>query len=328
MSGPAVGVVIPTRDRPELLKRAIRSVLLQRDASVRIVVVDDSADGSALSTVDGIAFPGLIYVRSGFRNVGQARNLGASLVKDLPFLSFLDDDDFWMPSRLGSMLEAVTASGCQWAVSGEIKLNANLSLRAVNAPVAARDLCARLRSSNSVPGSASGVLVASSAFWSVGGFDAGFRRLEDWDLWLRLAELYPATVVDQPLVLRVSHRSGSSRDLFPMIRGLVKFRTKHGRAPGEPSAIAASLPQLGRALAQQDRRVLAASALAVASTVRRDRSLGRSAWQVLCDPAAYLERYDDLRLGRVSDDRQRHARAELASLLGLLETGHWEVSVA
>ena len=42
--GPHVTVVIPTRDRWELLRRALRSALAQRDVGVEAIVVDDASD--------------------------------------------------------------------------------------------------------------------------------------------------------------------------------------------------------------------------------------------------------------------------------------------
>jgi cellulose synthase/poly-beta-1,6-N-acetylglucosamine synthase-like glycosyltransferase len=49
---PLFSVVIPTRNRPVLLLRAINSVLMQRDARVEVIVVDDGTGAALIAQLD------------------------------------------------------------------------------------------------------------------------------------------------------------------------------------------------------------------------------------------------------------------------------------
>ncbi len=106
MSTPLVTVVIPTRRRPELVQRALRSVLAQTHAALDIIVVIDGPDPATAAILrswpDGrvrviqIPSPG---------GAGAARNLAAASARG-EWLAFLDDDDEWLPDKLTRQLAA------------------------------------------------------------------------------------------------------------------------------------------------------------------------------------------------------------------------------
>jgi glycosyltransferase involved in cell wall biosynthesis len=77
-----VSVIIPTRNRRELLLRALRSVLRQREVTLSVVVVDEaSTDGSA-EAVHRLGDPRVHVVRhESARGVSQARNTGLQQVE-------------------------------------------------------------------------------------------------------------------------------------------------------------------------------------------------------------------------------------------------------
>ena len=87
---PSVSVVIPTRDRPELLRRALASIPLGHE----VVVVDD---GSTVPVV--VDDPRARVVRretSG--GAAAARNAGI-VASSGDWVGFCDDDDVWLPGR-------------------------------------------------------------------------------------------------------------------------------------------------------------------------------------------------------------------------------------
>jgi len=97
---PAVSVVIPTRDRPELLLRAVRSVLGQEYAGpIECLVVFDgtethvpdvpTSEGRGLRVLRNERVPGL----AGSRNTGYLAASGH-------YVAACDDDDEWLPGKL------------------------------------------------------------------------------------------------------------------------------------------------------------------------------------------------------------------------------------
>jgi glycosyltransferase involved in cell wall biosynthesis len=97
---PAVDVVIPTRNRPELLRRAIAAVLAQDyPGDIRVIVVhDQSRRDDSVSRDDPHRS---VMVIDNARLVGLAgtRNTGI-LASDRPLVAFCDDDDRWLPHKL------------------------------------------------------------------------------------------------------------------------------------------------------------------------------------------------------------------------------------
>jgi len=107
---PVVSAVIPTRNRPELVCRAVRSVLLQTIREIECIVVIDGPDVATVQSLREIADPRL-RVMALEENVGgaEARNLGTRAARG-EWVALLDDDDEWLPHKLEKQLAAAAKS--------------------------------------------------------------------------------------------------------------------------------------------------------------------------------------------------------------------------
>jgi glycosyltransferase involved in cell wall biosynthesis len=107
---PIVSAVIPTRNRPELVGRAVRSVLSQTVGALECIVVIDGPDAVTEQSLREIADPRL-RVLALPENVGgcEARNIGGRAARG-QWVALLDDDDEWLPYRLQRQLAAVDAA--------------------------------------------------------------------------------------------------------------------------------------------------------------------------------------------------------------------------
>jgi glycosyltransferase involved in cell wall biosynthesis len=101
---PAVSVVIPTRNRPRLVHRAVESVIKQTYSDLEIIVVIDGPDletGNLLETIEDPRLRVVALEKSlggaGTRNTGVTNSLGR-------WVAFLDDDDEWLPNKLERQL--------------------------------------------------------------------------------------------------------------------------------------------------------------------------------------------------------------------------------
>jgi len=101
---PLVSVVIPTKGRPELLTRAVNSVLAQTMADLEIIVVVDGDDPATVEQLGLVTDSRLRFlVNAVSRGSGAARNQGGADAKG-QWIGFLDDDDEWLPTKLERQL--------------------------------------------------------------------------------------------------------------------------------------------------------------------------------------------------------------------------------
>ena len=107
-----VSAVIPTRRRPELLGRAVRSALAQTMQAIEVVVVIDGEDLVTQRLLEEWALTDKrLRILALSQSVGgsDARNRGVEVATG-EWIAFLDDDDEWLPGKLQAQLAAVQRS--------------------------------------------------------------------------------------------------------------------------------------------------------------------------------------------------------------------------
>lgn len=102
---PFFSIVIPTRDRPELFKLALDSVLIQDFKDFEIHIVNDGSSGEYLDLYKelekdypkNVNFHYLTYRPNG-HGQSYSMNYGAYFSEG-EYLCFLDDDDYWIDEK-------------------------------------------------------------------------------------------------------------------------------------------------------------------------------------------------------------------------------------
>jgi glycosyltransferase involved in cell wall biosynthesis len=107
---PKVSAVIPSRNRPELVCRAVRSALYQTFQDLEVIVVVDGPDAATMSALGQIE-DGRLRVIQLDESVGgsEARNIGARHARG-EWIALLDDDDEWLPQKISKQLLAGEAA--------------------------------------------------------------------------------------------------------------------------------------------------------------------------------------------------------------------------
>lgn len=106
---PPVTVVVPTKDRPELLRRALDAIVAQ-DYPGRvhtIVVYDDATPDYTLYREGERAVTVLWNTRT--PGLAGARNT-ALLLSDTDLVAFCDDDDAWLPGKLTAQVDTLAGA--------------------------------------------------------------------------------------------------------------------------------------------------------------------------------------------------------------------------
>ena len=102
-----VSIIMPTFNRADTIKRAIRSVQAQTFTDWELIVVDDGSTDDTAARIEGCD-PRLKLIRQENQGTAGARNTGLRASAG-SYIAFLDSDDEWLPHHLElcvSFLEA------------------------------------------------------------------------------------------------------------------------------------------------------------------------------------------------------------------------------
>lgn len=186
-SAPVVTVIIRTKDRPQLLERALASVAAQTWPAVAVVVVNDgSSDVQALCDRFSQRLQLQVLVAGAPGGRSRAANIGLRAATG-SYVIFLDDDDWFYPEHLARLATALEASPAHaLAYTGvECKREDASSGQLQDAHVFSQDFDrATLLVRNYIPIHAA--LFRRSLLDAELCFDETLDFYEDWDFWLQL----------------------------------------------------------------------------------------------------------------------------------------------
>ena len=205
-AAPEVTVVIPTRNRWDLLSTAaLPSALGQGGVEIEVVVVDDGSTDQTPDELRASSDPRLRLVRHEQpRGVARARNAGLASAR-AEWVAFLDDDDLWAPEKLRVQLAAARARGASFVYSGAAAVTEDRAWLYSLAPPDADVLPSLLLQRNVLWGGCSNVVVERDVVRSLGGFDERLFQLADWDLWIRLSQTTVGCAWPEVLVACIEH---------------------------------------------------------------------------------------------------------------------------
>jgi len=218
----------------------------QAGSDLEIIVVDD---GSADETPEVCRqLSGIRYIRLP-NNVGlaEARNAGI-LASTAEFIAFLDDDDLRLPNSLDSQIRALDASPTAAFCYGPVMMADSVRQLPTGEILPQRcpegDIFWELLEQNFIP--VPSVVARRQALIDFEMF-TDEKGIEDWELWLRMAESQPVVAVQEPVALyrKPSHSSGQLSSDFPTMYKYMRLVQE--AALKRPRAAAASRSQRSRA---------------------------------------------------------------------------------
>lgn len=239
-TAPRVSVVLPTYGRPDMLRRALDSVVAQTFADWELLIVDDNGAGSETQRETEevvrplLDDPRIVYVLHQWnRGGGAARNTGIHRARG-PFVAFLDDDDAWYPRKLELQVARIEAGGPEVAlVHGGFRRVMADGTTDVRLPVPGMDTFAELLKDNTI-GTTSVALCRREALLAIDGFDETLRSRQDVDLYLRLVRERRFDSVAEPLLDKHHHAGDAIGKNYANVvdaygRCYVKYREDYER---------------------------------------------------------------------------------------------------
>ena len=210
---PTVSVIIPTHSRPQLLPKAVESARAAGN-DVEIIVVDDASSDETASVCQSLSVINHIRLErnqgvAGARNVGIFESTGK-------YVAFLDDDDLRLPGSLDVQVATLEANPQAGFVCGAM-LMADQDYHATGEVVVPRhsggDVFWELLELD-FPVMPLATLIRKECFLRVGLLNTRLMGIDDWDIFVRIAEFYPIIITEQPVRIyrqpTVSSGQGSS----------------------------------------------------------------------------------------------------------------------
>lgn len=231
---PTAAVVVCTYNHAHFLADALDSVCAQSRPPDEIVVVDDGSIDDPETVV--ARYPGVRLVRQENRGLAAARNIGLVSVSSR-FVVFLDADDVLMPGAIEAGLACIAAHpGAGFVYGGYLRVDHRLA--EISGPhfeplggQAFQELLRRNRI-----GMHATVLYDREKLAACGGFDASNRRCEDYDVYLRMAQLHPVAFHAGTVAAYRQHGSNMSGNEVEMLQWALRVHARHKPARTDDAA--------------------------------------------------------------------------------------------
>lgn len=233
-----ISIIVSTYRRPTYLKKAIQSVLNQTYTDWELIVVSDGEDKEAREITESLKDKRIRYFEIvHFGNHSRVKNKGIMESKG-EYIAFLDDDNQYRPDHLNILIKNMEKEnvamvyGDRWVIDEVTHAKPKMGVFSDFDPI-------KIFSANYID--TSDVLVKREALFAVGGFDEGFKKFLDWNLWIRMVK-YGFTFKHIPLVITDYY-------LLPGSMSLLTLDSTDVLKPGwSPQDVEVVMPYLGTTL--------------------------------------------------------------------------------
>ncbi len=194
---PLVSIIVRTKDRPKLLRRALRSIALQTYRPIEVVLVNDGGCSLEIEELKGmLGDVSLNYIRLE-KNTGRAHagNVGIENVKG-EYVGFLDDDDEFYEDHVDTLISLLRQSEYKIAYTDARLMHSAYDVEKETLIDIDQGIfhstdfsLNKLLVENFIPFMC--IIVPHNLLRTVSGFDETLDLYEDWDLLIRLSHTDP-----------------------------------------------------------------------------------------------------------------------------------------
>ena len=220
-------VVIPTRNRPDMLFRLLR-VFGTHDPDIQVVVVDDGSDRDSAeenSRICDRSFGWQYYYLPNAKGAAAARNVGLKKCES-EFVWFIDDDDEVPKAAVQDVIEALKKT------KGDVLL---LPMRLVHNELVLRTVFPTVHGNvhreighQGHQVNTSCTVIRRVAVLQAGGWDETLVAGQDTSLFLVLArDAFFQCIKTEPVRVNIGHSNRITRKVFRQQYGKIQFLKKH-----------------------------------------------------------------------------------------------------
>ncbi len=190
---PLVSVIVPTYNRPDTLKRTLESIAAQTYKHIEAIVVNDAGED-----VSGVI--DTFHDRLSIKYLVHDKNKGLAAVRNTAinhasgqYIAYLDDDDIFHPHHVETAVKVLTTTNYKAVYTDayrayQTKKGDTYQVIKKDIPYSIDYVKGIFYKTNITPVLC--VVHNKTCLDEVGNFDESLPLLEDWDLWIRMAEKY------------------------------------------------------------------------------------------------------------------------------------------
>lgn len=220
-----VAVIITAFNQARFLGDAISSVMAQTRPADEVIVVDDGSTDDPATVV--VQFEKVRLIQQETRGVSAARNAGVRSCKT-SHVVFLDSDDRLLPAAIETGLACIAARpDCAFVYGGYRHISED------GRPIVPDcytlidgDAYPALLRANVIAMHAS-VLYRRDCLLAVNGFDETLPRAEDYDIYLRIAQIYPIASHPEIIAEYRKHGHGMTNNSVEQLRMSLQLLDRH-----------------------------------------------------------------------------------------------------
>ena len=211
-----VSIILPTYNRAHSIRGSIESILRQTHPHWELLVIDDGSADHTEEIVTEIAVSDSrihYYRQPQNRGVAAARNEGIRQTR-YEYIAFQDSDDIWKEDKLEKQMQVfderpqVGMVYCAYEGVRQDGITVQVPDSSIVIENLQGNLYRQLLQRNVIGGPTA--VIRKECIDKVGEFDETLSCLEDWELFLRIAELYEIGYVKECLLIADIHEGGVS----------------------------------------------------------------------------------------------------------------------
>jgi len=232
-----VSVVIPAYNASAWIAETLKSVLEQDYPNFEVIVIDDGSKDDTSGIVGH--YPAVRYIHKENGGTATARNLGIREATG-EYIAFVDADDLWVPTKLSKQMRLIEERCVEWVYSDAYAFDHTTGKRLyrfgdVHRGLHSGNVLEKLFIDCFIPSPTP--VISRKIFKRVGLFNESndVKNREDWEMWLRIARIYPVLCVNEPLAhyrVHATSKTGGNDPLVTLDENLVVIEKMLDIEPG------------------------------------------------------------------------------------------------
>jgi len=210
-----VSVIIPTYKRASMLERAIESVLNQTYNNIEIIIVDDNNQDSEYRIENEKKMfkynsnNKVIYLKHEFnKNGAAARNTGIKKATG-DYITFLDDDDFFLPTRIEKLVNLMEENEVYGGAYSSAAIMTDKKITKLIKAERNGNLKLEMLKTQSFFGTGSNMFFRAEVIKKIGFFDEAFIRFQDLEYMTRFFDENKIINLKEILVVKCNDDRGN-----------------------------------------------------------------------------------------------------------------------